>query len=402
MILLIALLFALGGTLLYNLRLRQAVKDAPRLASQLAASPSGSLPVTAVIVPAYNEAENIQQCLSAAIESSPADFSVWLIDDQSTDETLAIAQLLQESRQDPRLHILESQPRPAGERWVGKNWACTQAAEQVLSKQPLLNKQPSTEYLLFIDADVRLKPGAIEAAVQTAEAEQADLLTLILEVECGCLAEWLVQPLMVSTLLLGYDFAAVNDPQSETAFGAGPFMLFRRSTYEKIGGHRAVADQVVEDVELARRIKRNGHKLRYFLGSEIASVRMYRSFAALWEGWTKNLYVGSGRNLGGMMRFIALLLLVCTLPWLALVGLLTKALFVPLNGWDWGAIALATITVVLHYDLRRVGAKLTQIPPRYWWLTGVGGAVVAAIALGSIIKTETGIGWTWRGRSLAD
>lgn len=387
MILFIALLLAFGGSLLYDLRLRQIVKDA----SVLPIPPSDSLPTTAVIVPAYNEAENIQQCLTAAIESSPADFSVWLMDDQSTDETVAIAQLLQESLQDPRLHILEGQPRPEGERWVGKNWACVQAAEQTTS-----------EYLLFIDADVRLKPGAIETVIQTAEAEQADLLTLVLEIECGCLAEWLVQPLIISTLLLGYDFADVNDPESETAFGAGPFMLFRRSAYEQIGGHRAVADQVVEDVELSRRIKHSGHKLRYFLGGEIASVRMYRSFAALWEGWTKNLYVGSGRNLSGMIRFIALLLLVCTLPWVALVGLLTRSLFMPLNGWDWGAIALSTITVLIHYDLRCVGSKLTQIPTRYWWLTGVSGVLVAAIVLDSIIKTETGIGWTWRGRSLAD
>ncbi|MBD2090994.1 glycosyltransferase [Microcoleus sp. FACHB-1515] len=387
MTLLIALLFSFGGTLLYDLRLRQAVKNAPQL---LPISPA-VLPATAVIVPAYNEAENIERCLMAAIESSPANFNLWLIDDQSTDETLAIAQLLQESLQDPRLHILESQPRPAGERWVGKNWACTQAAEQT-----------SSEYLLFIDADVRLKVEAIETVVQTAEAEQADLLTLALGIECGCLAEWLVQPLMISTLLLGFDFAAVNDPQSETAFAAGPFMLFRRSAYEQIGGHRAVADQVVEDVELSRRIKRSGHKLRYFLGGQLASVRMYRSFAALWEGWTKNLYLGSGRNLRGMIQFIVLMLLVCTLPWLALVGLLTKALFVPLNLWDWSAIALSTITVLIHYDLRCVGSKLSQIPTRYWWLTSVGGILVAAIALASIIKTETGIGWTWRGRSLAD
>ena len=396
MIVFFALLLALGGTLFYRFRLGQAVNDAPQLlpsdSQPKGSSSSTQLPSTAVIVPAYNEAENIQQCLMATSESSncPAsELTVWVVDDQSTDDTLTIAQLLQDSLNDPRLHILAGQSRPAGERWVGKNWACTQAAEQTTS-----------EYLLFIDADVKLKPGAIETAVQAAQAEQIDLLSLGPAIECGCLTEWLVQPLIISTLLLGFNFRAVNDPHSEMAFAAGPFMLFRRAAYEQIGGHRAVADQVVEDVELSRRIKFSGLKLRYLLGTQLASVRMYRSGQALWEGWTKNLYLGSQRNLGGMATFIMLVLLVCTLPWAALVGLGVKALLLPLTSWNWAAIALAGITVYLHYDLRCVGARLSKIPPRYWWLTGVGGVLVAAIAIASIIKTETGWGWTWRGRSL--
>ncbi|NJL41699.1 MAG: glycosyltransferase [Leptolyngbyaceae cyanobacterium SM1_4_3] len=351
-------------------------------------SPSGSLPATAIIVPAYNEAENIQQCLTAAIESSPADCSVWLIDDQSTDETVAIAQLLQESLQDPRLHILEGQPRPQGERWVGKNWACVQAAEQI-----------SSEYLLFIDADVRLKPGAIETVVQVAEAEQADLLTLVAEIECGCWAEWIVQPLMVSTLLLAYDFAAVNDPESETAFGAGPFMLFRRSTYEQIGGHRAVADQVVEDVELSRRVKFSGLKLKYLQGNAVANVRMYRSWGALWEGWTKNFYLGAQRNFKGMVRFIVLMLLIYLTPWIGLGTAISQAVL-DANILTVALFSLSLAGIGLHYRLRQILAQ-SGISSQYWWLSGAGGIAVAAIAIGSIIKTETGWGWTWRGRSLA-
>jgi GT2 family glycosyltransferase len=96
-------------------------------------------------------------------------------------------------------------------------------------------------------------------------------------------------------------------------------MLFRRSAYEQVGGHWAVADQVVEDVELARRVKENGLKLRYVLGLDLAIVRMYSSWSALWEGWTKNLYPGSRRNLRAMINLALIMVVIYPLPWIALI-----------------------------------------------------------------------------------
>jgi cellulose synthase/poly-beta-1,6-N-acetylglucosamine synthase-like glycosyltransferase len=410
LILLIAAALALIGALAYWSKLRRAIRQAPQLhqglehepleqtaPQQLKADltcPTGRKGATvSVIVPAYNEAENIQDCLVSILDSTnlPAEgLEIWMVDDRSTDETWAIAHSLQQQRPDPRLKLLAGQPKPAAEEWVGKNWACTQAAERARG-----------DFLLFLDADVRLKPGAIETALQTAEQEQIDLLSCWPAIVCGCLAEWLVQPLIISTILVGFDFQAVNDPNTETAFAAGPFMFFRRAAYDKVGGHRAVAGEVVEDVELSRRVKFSGLKLRYLLGTELAAVRMYRSWGALWEGWTKNLYLGSQRNLGAMISFIGLILLVCTVPWLVLLVALAEFLTVGLTSWQGVAIALALIAISFQYDVRRRSATVSQILPRYWWLTGLGGMLVGAIALGSIIKTETGWGWTWRGRPLS-
>lgn len=345
-----------------------------------------------MIVPAYNEAENIKDCLTAILKSTslPSEtLEVWLVDDQSTDETWAIAQSLQHRLNDPRLNLLAGQPRPIGQPWVGKNWACTQAADR-----------SNGDFLLFIDADTRLQPGAIEAAIQTAEHEQAALLTILLPVICDCFAEWLVQPLMFAVIALSCNFDAVNDPTSETAFAAGPFMLFRRTAYEQLGGHRAVADQVVEDVELARLVKAKRLPLKFVSGINVAVVRMYRSWAALWEGWTKNIYLGSRRNLRGMLSFIGMVLLICTVPW---IGLFISLGEMFLSGFSWMnaiALGLSLILIATQYAGRRIAEPLSQIPTRYWWLTGLGGIVVAAIVIGSIIKTETGWGWTWRGRPL--
>ncbi|HIK56000.1 MAG TPA: glycosyltransferase [Synechococcales cyanobacterium M55_K2018_004] len=387
--------FVLFTLIIYALKLQQAIRATPQVAVPAGglSNPSfQSMPRLSVIIPAYNEAENVEDCLRSVLSSSsrpPEQLEVWLVDDQSTDETGAIARSLQQTLHDPRLKVIAGAPRPNGEVWVGKNWACTQAASQATG-----------DFLLFLDADVRLRPGALEVAVHMADDQGIDLLSYGPAIECGCLAEWLVQPLMFSLIIIGFDYRAVNDPQNDTAFAAGPFMLFRRIAYDTIGGHRTVAAEIVEDVELSRLIKQKGLRLTFVSGSEWASVRMYRSFAALWEGWTKNIYLGSQRNLSGTLVAALLVLLICTMPWLSLLLLLGKGLCFSFNGLDWGAIALSLAGIAIHYHLRCICAQETKIPPKYWWLTGVGGLVVAAMMVASIIKTETGWGWTWRGRSL--
>ncbi|MDX2217225.1 MAG: glycosyltransferase family 2 protein [Oculatellaceae cyanobacterium bins.114] len=392
--LLAIVMLGLISTVLYGLKLQRVARHAPRLLPQLDRLPQEAQfsPTVAVVVPAYNEANHVEECLRSILGSTmlPVDrLEVWLVDDGSTDETWAIAQALHQQLGDPRLKLLAGQPRPQDEVWVGKNWACTQAAMLI-----------KADYLLFLDADMRLKPGAIETAVTAAAQEKVDLLSCAPAIVCGCWSEWLIQPLMIGVLLAGFPFDAVNDPHDKTAFATGQFMLFRRAAYEAVGGHRAVAPQVVEDVELAQQIKSSGFNLRYVLGAELAAVQMYDSWAAIWEGWTKNLYLGCQRNLKTIAHLCLAVLITCTLPWIALGFLLSQAVFTPISWVDGVAIALAVITVALHYDLRRTEEKIVHIPPRYWWLTALGGVFIVAIAIGSAIKTETGWGWTWRGRLL--
>ncbi len=404
MILLTLVILSLIVSRAYTKNLRLSVKNAPRTDSSGAKPSLERARKVSVIVPAYNEAENIRDCAIAILEStapSVDNLEVLIVDDRSTDDTLAIAQTLQQQLNDPRLKILAGQPRPANQYWAGKNWACAQAF-----------RETTGDFLLFIDADVRLKPGAIETAISTAETEKIDLLTCMPALVCDCLAEWLVQPLMFNNLAVCFDFTAVNDPTTDSAFAAGPFMLFRRSAYEKIGGHEAVAGEIVEDVELARRIKRAGLKLALYSGSNLASVRMYRSWSALWEGWTKNLYLGAKRSWGMMVYMAAIMFFLYPMPWLALGILLANGEIanlitnhqLPITNYQLPitllTICLSAIVIWQHYTLRRLGAEISDCPTKYWWLGGLGGTLIAAIAIGSAIKTETGWGWTWRGRAL--
>ena len=365
---------------------------APRLQEQ--ARPPAATTLT-VVVPAYNEAANIAACVASVLVSDPPcpQWRMLLVDDRSSDETVALAQASAvdsgESAAE-RFAVLDAGARPEGERWVGKNWACARAMEQV-----------DSEWVLFLDADVRLQPNAMQRALGQAVTERADLLSLAPRLSCGCLAEWMVQPIMVSLLGLGFPISAANDPADSTAFAAGPFMLFRRSAYEAIGGHRALAGEVAEDLALARRIKGAGLRLRYLLGLDAVEVRMYPNFAALWEGWSKNWFVGLDRSVPRALVAAAAVALMFSGPWLLAPASSITALLLP----DQRPLALAALGVALGAIALQLALRLWmrdrfQLPATDWWLMGLGGLVVGAIGPTSVWRTLTGRGWTWKGRPL--
>jgi hypothetical protein len=391
--------------------------QAPRLAEQPAPDASTALASTSltVVVPAYNEAANIAACLTSVLSSEDpcGDWRVLLVDDRSTDATVTITRQAAGAcgASEPRFALLDAGPRPAGERWVGKNWACSVAMEQLQS-----------EWVLFVDADVRLQPATLRRALAQANAEGADLFSLAPRLSCGCLAEWLVQPIMASLLGLGFPIEAANDPASSVAFAAGPFMLFRRSAYEAIGGHRALAAEVVEDLALARRIKQGGYRLRYLLGLDALELRMYSDFASLWEGWTKNWLLGLDGDVAKALAASSVVLLMFSGPWLLAPAAAFVALGFALAGHAPGglapvglaaawlpdqllvllaALALALAGIGLQLVLRLWTRRQFQLPLTFWWLMGAGGLVVAAIGPVSVWRTLSGRGWTWKGRPLA-
>ena len=380
------------GLLILQLGLRRVFALAP----QLQASVEEALPETSltVVIPAYNEAGNIGPCLDSVLTAQPPclDWQVLVVDDDSSDATaeLAAACAARHPQCSARFNLLSAGPRPALERWVGKNWACTRAMEQVHS-----------DWVLFIDADVQLQADALRRALRQALADQADLLSLAPRLTCACLAEWMVQPIMASLLGLGFPIQAANDPASEVAFAAGPFMLFCRSTYQRIGGHRALAAEVVEDLALARRIKAGGYRLRYLLGLDAVDLRMYDDLPSLWEGWTKNWCLGLDRDPAKALAAAGVVVLMFSLPWLLIPVAIGLLLVLPIaQGWWLALLAAALLAVVQQFVLRLWNRQRFQLPIDHWWLMGVGGLIVGAIGPVSVWRTFTGQGWTWKGRRL--
>ena len=381
-----------AGLLILQAGLFRVFRSAPQLktCSVNAALPQSSL---TVVIPAFNEAGNIQDCLNSVLRSHQpcSDWSVVVVDDASDDQTFELACRAAAEEGRGRCSVLQAGPRPDGERWVGKNWACTRAMEQI-----------SSDWVLFLDADVRLQPDALRRALGQAIDDGSGLFSLAPRLECDCLAEWMVQPIMASLLGLGFPIEAANDPTSDVAFAAGPFMLFSRQAYDAIGGHRMLAGEVVEDLALARRIKTEGFQLSYRLGLDAVRLRMYRDLPSLWEGWTKNWFIGLDRSVLKSLGAAAVVLQMFTLPWLLLPSAVVLLRVNPDHAvlW-WSTLALSGLALVQHWLLRLWNFKRFDLPLRFWWLMGAGGVLVGLIGPVSVWRTLTGRGWTWKGRALA-
>jgi glycosyltransferase involved in cell wall biosynthesis len=221
-------------------------------------------------VPARNEEDCIGACLESLSMQEGISFELLLIDDASTDRTRAIASTF------PQVKILDPGPPPAG--WSGKNNAVTAGA-----------RAAQDEWLLFTDADTVHLPVSLARALAEARQRNAALLSYSPEQDVRSIAEKAVMPVIFAELAATFRPSEVSDPHSPTAAANGQYILVRRDAYEAVGGHAAVANSLLEDVALARAIKQSGRSIFFRYGGDIVRTRMYRSFAQLREGWTKNL-----------------------------------------------------------------------------------------------------------------
>jgi len=264
------------------------------------------------IIPARNEERSITRAVVSVAEQ-PEIQEVVVVDDQSSDSTGEILRRL--AAEQPKLRAFEAGPLPAG--WVGKNHAAWLGAQKA-----------RCDWLLFTDADAVHLPGSTARALTEARSLGADLVSYSPGQEMRTSWERALIPFIFCRLSQLYSYAAVNDSDSPAAAANGQYLLIRRNTYEQIGGHAAVQNEVLEDVALARLAKSAGFRLHFAPGDHICRVRMYASFRAMWEGWLKNLLplvTWSGqrvtRELLSVMPWIPLLCLLLT-PWHAILGAL--------------------------------------------------------------------------------
>jgi glycosyltransferase involved in cell wall biosynthesis len=253
------------------------------------------------IVPARDEEAVIAACLRSLI-AQPEISEIIVVDDQSTDRTARIVRDI--AAREPRVRLVQTGPLPA--EWVGKNHAAWTGAQQARSA-----------WLLFTDADAEFAPDAARLALDAAEQHQAALVSISPEQLMATWYENALIPFIYCRLARHFSYDQVNDPKSPAAAANGQFLMVRREVYEAIGGHAAVAGDLLEDVALARLVKKAGHALWFAAGKGVVRVRMYRSFRALWQGWKKNLY----RLVGGTPR-LGLEEMLSAVPWIALLVIL--------------------------------------------------------------------------------
>ena len=262
--------------------------DSPNL-SPVTAESEPTLQLS-VIVPARNEERNLPNCLATLLAQSDEfflldrDWELIVIDDASSDRTLAIAKDL--SAQHEGIKILEAPPlelRATQRAFTGKTQACWLGAQQARGR-----------WLLFTDADTLHERGDLLRALHEAEKHNAALLSYSPRQIVNGPVQRALMPLIFAELATVYPPAQVNDPTTRLAAANGQFLLVEREAYFAVGGHRAVGRSVLEDVALASNIKRaasrnHGRGLRLRYAPDALSTRMYAGIGDMLQGWQKNL-----------------------------------------------------------------------------------------------------------------
>lgn len=231
-----------------------------------------------VMIPARNEENNIGKCLENLVIQDYPNKEILVLDDHSTDKTAYIVKRYAEKHNIIRL--LEGSELPEG--WLGKNWACHQLSLQARGK-----------YFLFIDADVELKANTLSAVNEEVNKSKAKMISVFSTQIIKSFGEWLVVPLMNWLLLVFLPLRLVYSSSNKSFSAAnGQFMFWERNTYQNVGGHQRVKDDIVEDMEFARLCKSRGIKIKTMLGGNLIFCRMYENLADAFKGFSKNFFRG--------------------------------------------------------------------------------------------------------------
>ncbi len=330
-------------------------------------------PRISVIVPARDEECCLRTCLNSLVTQTGVSFKVIVVNDGSTDRTGEIASEFAQAYKNVQVIV----PPALTEGWIGKNNACAAGAAVACG-----------QWLLFTDADTFHQPGSLAAALTEAESKRVGLLSYSPAQEVHGFWQRAVMPVVFAELATAYSPRQVSDPASPQAAANGQYVFIRRDVYDEIGGHQAVAGELLEDVALARRVKAAGHAILFRNAHEAVRTRMYSSFAQMKEGWTKNLvllFPAAGRLAWRRAAEFATIS----------SGLVCAALAATLGWWD---LAAASLTIALFTYVRFLHRiRRAEFPWISNWLAIFGLPVFVQLLRRSAIQWK-GAGITWKGR----
>jgi len=309
-----------------------------------------------VIIPARNEEAVIGRAVSS-LEGS----TVLVVDDHSADRTA-------EAAREAGAIVRQAEPLPPG--WLGKPNACWTGV-----------RYTDSSWILFADADTWFEPGFVKTAIAYAHQHQLTALSVFPRIETVTLFERMLLPYAFGLYFTGVNPERVNRITDPECLANGQCLLIRRSAYEFIGGHRAVAGSVVEDVALAQLLKRHRTPYRMMRAESLAHVRMYDSLRAIWRGFEKNSFRFLKLNPGTGAWVVASS--IAMMSWIPAAG----ALWAEAQVWALPGLLLA--------------------PAAAWWPWYRGWSALLApfaillfqgIALSGMFKTLTGLKTEWKGR----
>ena len=334
-------------------------------------------PLVSIILPVRNQVKTVTECVRSLVSLAYPNKELIVVDGGSSDGTREEVEKFKD-----RVVVIDEQPLPQG--WVGKNWACHQGYEKSKGK-----------FLLFTDGDSIHATDSLTRAVEYLQAEKADMVTLAPGTILRSFWEKVLQPPIFLLIMVLVGGKRVNNDQRENAIGNGQYMLFRREAYDKIGGHVAVRDRIVEDYSLARLLKKAGLRLRFVTAQDALGVRMYQSLGEIWRGWRKNFYTVSEKRM--ILKAVTRIVLMFTFLVLPFAILLYGLMIIPTNPFNPYLISGVFMSGLLWLGIIVLDRSI-NVSSAYALLFPIAILIYIAIGVDSTLRGSLGYGFAWKDR----
>ena len=359
----------------------KSFKHSPTLESYDRAA-ANSLPLVSVILPARNEERYIARCLDSLLAQDYSNFEVIAINDSSTDRTGEIMKGY--AARDPRVVHVDAPAKPEG--WAGKNWACHQAYLRAKG-----------EVLLFTDADTEHSKSAMSLAVGQLVSQNLDALTAVPKLICNDFWTRITLPSLATFLHTRFSPLRVNDPNTKTGYFFGSFFAITRGTYEAVGTHEGVRQELVEDGALGGKVKEGKFRLKMVRGERHIEAVWARDLPTLWHGLRRLMIPLYYQNKSGayMMAtavFFILFAPFAFLPYLPAASLANNLSFPVLLG-----IQLATAALVIAVTAVQCRLGVFE-SPAYALAAPASGALISFGFLSALADARKKDSVSWRGR----
>lgn len=336
---------------------------------------SRSLKSVVAILPARNEAEVIHRSLRSLSQQKFVDLKVILVDDNSSDDTFAIARHL--ASQNENLTVISGKPLPPG--WSGKVWAMHQGVEAAQNLSP--------DYLLFTDADIEHDRENVARLLSIAESDHLDLASYMVKLHCRTLPERLLIPAFVFFFFQLYPPKWIASSQHSIAGAAGGCLLVSADALQRAGGLQQIRDEIIDDCSLARLIKRSGGNLWLGLTDSAHSIRPYRTFGEVERMISRTAFNQLRHSLALLLIAVAGLLVTYIAPPALLFG---STNIVVLSG----AIAFSLMMTAYSPTIR-----FYRLNPLWTLTLPVAAIFYMGATIHSAWKYWFGRGGQWKGRA---
>jgi glycosyltransferase involved in cell wall biosynthesis len=341
------------------------------------------LPKVSVILPARNEGRYIARCLDSLLAQDYPNFEIIAINDSSTDETGEIMKAY--AANDLRIIHIDASPKPEG--WTGKNWACYQGFLQAQG-----------ELLMFTDADSKHLPTTMSLAVGHLLSENLEALTAVPRLICNDFWTKMTLPVLAIFLHTRFSPIRVNNPNNKAGYFFGSFFIITRSTYESIGTHKGVKEELVEDGALGGKVKAHKFRMKMVRGEPHIDAVWARDLQTLWQGLRRlmiPLYYQDKVNayMMAIAVFFILFAPFVSLPYLPVVASLSgNTSFQILFGLQISAIALIMVTTAVQCRLAIFES------PVYAFAAPLSGGLISLSFMSAIADAKKKGAVSWRDR----